>query len=124
MAATESNIQRDVMLACSEQGDTVWRNNTGVAWQGRDVRRQGRDLLLIDARPVRFGLAKGSSDLIGIRPVVITPEMVGRTVGVFLALEVKAPKGRVTAEQARFGAHVETRGGVFAVVRGVEDVPR
>jgi len=49
-------------------------------------------------RLVRYGLGNiskkhqrisASSDLIGITQVVITPEMVGKTLGVFTAIEVK-----------------------------------
>lgn len=65
-------------------GSRLWRNNVGCAWvpTARGLRR------------LRFGLAPGSSDVIGITPVLITAEMVGTTVGVFTAIEVKAP-GRV-----------------------------
>ena len=120
---TESTIQREIMLACSAAGDTIWRNNTGVAWQGSELRKQGRNMLIINARPVHFGLTKGSSDLIGIRPTIITPEMVCQTVAVFLALEVKTPSGRVSAAQKTFLAHVNAAGGLARVVRGVGDIP-
>lgn len=66
-------------------GVTLWRNNVGV-------------LLDATGRPVRYGLANESkaqnerlksADLIGWRTVTVTPDMVGRTVAVFLSREVK-----------------------------------
>ncbi len=119
----ESNLQRQIMLHASDAGYTVFRNNTGVAWTANERRRQGRDLLLVDARPVHFGLITGSSDLIGIRPVIVTPDMVGQTIGVFVALEVKTKRGRVTREQQHFLDHIAEQGGIAAVVRGVGDIP-
>lgn len=70
-------------------------------------------------RLVRYGLAAGSSDLIGWRSITITPEMVGLQVAIFTALEVKAPGGthRVTAEQHTFLRNVEAAGGIAGVAR-------
>lgn len=79
------------MLRCSKMGITTWRNNTGLAWTGSETQKQGRNLLIIDYRPIHFGLCKGSSDLIGIGPG-----------GQFLGIEVKRKGGRVSAEQQRF----------------------
>lgn len=42
-------------------------------------------------RRVISGLAKGSADLVGWIPIVVTPEMVGRRLAVFTSVEVKAP---------------------------------
>lgn len=115
----ESNIQREIMLASSALGSaTLFRNNVGLGWTGRtiSVGESGR-VVLADARPVKFGLCKGSGDLIGWRTVTITPEMVGRTVAVFASLEVKTKTGRVSPEQANFRAAVERAGGIAAVVR-------
>ena len=81
----ETDIQAAIRLAASQQGHVLWRNNSGVLRDERGV-------------PVRFGLCNDSaqlnnhaksSDLIGIKTVLITPEMVGQTVGVFWAVEVK-----------------------------------
>lgn len=83
--ASESDVQARVRLAASRAGDVLWRNNSGVLKDDRGV-------------PVRFGLCNESeklnkhaksSDLIGVKRVTVTPEMVGQTVGVFWAVEVK-----------------------------------
>lgn len=42
-------------------------------------------------------------------------------VGVFVAFEIKTPRGRLTDEQRMFGELVQRRGGFFAVLRSVED---
>ena len=104
----ESNIQKMVMLAISEIGSTVWRNNTGVLKNEAGI-------------PVRFGLCVGSSDLIGITPVTVTEDMVGKKVGVFTAVEVKTKTGRVSPDQQRFLAAVRRAGGIAGVARSVQD---
>jgi len=82
---TESNIQSRIRLEASRLGMRLWRNNVG-------------SLKAPDGSYIRFGLANDSptlnsvmksSDLIGIRPVVITQDMVGKTIGQFVAREVK-----------------------------------
>jgi hypothetical protein len=119
--SSEARAQSEVRLEAVEHGVTLFRNNVGVL---RDER----------GRPVRYGLANDSaqlnavlksSDLIGFRRVVITPEMVGRTVAVFTARECKASdwtyKGteREVAQQ-RFLDIVNQAGGdaAFATGRG------
>mgnify|MGYP006273510687 CR=1 FL=1 len=86
----------------------LYRNNTGTLYD-----RQGR--------PVTFGLAKGSADLIGWTTRTITPDMVGQTVAVFTSLEVKTPTGRVSPEQRQWLEAVQAAGGVAGVVRSVEE---
>ena len=62
------------------------------------------------ARYVRFGFV-GCSDIIGqMRD------------GRFLAIECKAPRGRVTDDQKAFLERVQRHGGVSGVVRSVQDV--
>lgn len=83
---SEAAIQKRVQLAATRQGWRLWRNNVGALKDERGV-------------PVRYGLANDSaalnkviksSDLIGIKPTLVTPDMVGATVGQFVAREVKA----------------------------------
>ncbi|MEY3928952.1 MAG: hypothetical protein RLZZ516_662 [Cyanobacteriota bacterium] len=71
-------------------------------------------------RFVRFGLCKGSSDLIGLRSVVVTPEMVGQRIAQFVALEIKAPQGVVSPQQQAFLRLVQQLGGVAAVCRSIQ----
>ena len=106
----ETDIQQRIRLALGTRPDLrLFRNQVG---QLPDPRT---------GRPVQFGLARGSADLIGWRSVVITPEMVGQRVAVFTSLEIKTPTGRLTpAQQAWLGA-VHNAGGIAGVARSVRD---
>ena len=108
---SEQHIQQRIRIACSRGSTRLWRNNTGAM---RDERGQ----------LVRFGLCPGSADLIGYRSITITPEMVGQTVAVFAAVEVKALTGRPTAQQTAFLEHVIAAGGLAGIARSVEDADR
>ena len=95
------------MLALSGLGARVFRNNVGLA-------------VYPDGSRVKYGLCVGSSDIIGFVPVVITPDMVGQTVAVFLAVETKAGT-KATKEQDAFIAMVQRFGGRAGVARSDED---
>jgi len=104
----EHEIQKRIRLACGRGPVRLWRNNTGAL-----VDQQGRF--------VRFGLCKGSSDLIGLRALEITPELVGQRIAQFIALEVKTAQGVLSPEQRAFLRLVQQLGGVAAVCRSVEE---
>lgn len=86
---TEARVQSLIRLEAGRDPTLkLWRNNVGV-------------LLDRNGRPVRYGLANDtkelnakikSGDLIGWRSIVITPDMVGRVVAVFVSRECK-PEG-------------------------------
>lgn len=87
MATPEGRASQVVALRASAWGSRLFRNNSGVLPDPNT------------GRPVRFGLGNESarinkemksSDYIGWTSVVITPEMVGKTVAVVTALEAKA----------------------------------
>lgn len=109
-SVSEMAVLRRILDACGRGAVRLFRNNTGALEDKT-------------GRVVRYGLCKGSSDLIGWRTVEVTPDMVGRKVAVFLALEVK-DRGRLTAEQAQFLQVVRESGGIAAEVRSVEDAER
>lgn len=81
----ESSVSQRNELAFVELGGILWRNNVGVAVDKRGI-------------PVRYGLANistkmnkqtKSGDQIGILPIVIRPDHVGKTFGLFVSIEDK-----------------------------------
>lgn len=102
---SEAAIQQQIRLALSSAGAVSFRNNVGSYMDPKT------------GRPIRYGLCVGSSDLIGWTPVTITPDMVGKTVAVFTACEVKAPGGRATPQQMNFIDQVIRAGGYAGVAR-------
>jgi hypothetical protein len=71
---------------------------------------------------IRYGVGNpGGSDLIGIKTITVTPEMVGQRIGVFAAIEVKTPTGRASEQQQRFLSMVGVLGGIAGIARSVED---
>lgn len=107
----ETKIQNRILLALSEAGCTVWRNETAGTWVGRVVHKDtGGTVTLANARQLRAGLCVGSSDIVGIAPC-----------GRFLAVEVKTAKGRISAEQTRFISAVRAAGGISGIARSVEE---
>lgn len=118
----ESTIQRQIMLAAAEAGYTLWRNNVGQAWAGKPVKRTPSHITLVEYYPIRFGLCRGSADLIGFKPHVVTGADVGKTLAVFAGIEIKTPRGRTSGEQANFRAKVLEAGGIGIIARSAEDI--
>lgn len=71
---------------------------------------------------MQFGVGSpGGSDLIGYRRVTVTPEMVGQSLAVFAAVEVKTPRGRIKPEQQQFVDHIRGAGGIAGIARSVDE---
>lgn len=84
----ETPIVQQILLALSDSVTRAFRNNVGALEDK-------------NGRWVTYGLSPGSADIIGIRSIVITPEMVGQTIGVFVSVEVKRPGPDRTDRQRR-----------------------
>lgn len=110
VANEETVLQQRIRLALGTLSNLrIFRNNTGSLPDPRT------------GRPIQFGLARGSADLIGWRTITVTPDMVGSQIAVFTSLEVKTPTGRLTPEQRNWLEAVQRAGGIAAVVRSVQD---
>jgi len=121
----ESNVQKLIQLALSDAGCTTWRNNVAKAWVGDQlIWNADGSLTIIKPRVLNAGLCKGSSDLIGIAPKIVTESMVGSKIGVFFAPEIKSATGRPTKDQTIFLRHVISTGGIAGICRSTDDALR
>lgn len=118
---SETDLQRSIVLALSDNPRVrLFRNNVGEAWAGRNFTIRNGQLVAGSAHRIKYGLAVGSSDLIGWRSITITPEMAGSTIAAFTAIEVKTARGRTTEEQTSFLSIVRDMGGLSGIARSTE----
>jgi hypothetical protein len=130
MATPEAKASQEVKLRASEWGCKLFRNNSGALPNPET------------GIPVRYGLGNiskkhnakiKSSDEIGWTPVLVTPEMVGKTIAVFTAFENKTdkfiireqyPENSREAAQFKFIKIVKRAGGIGGFTRNAADVDR
>ena len=119
---SEAEVQNDIRVAAVQQGDILWRNNSGVLPDKHGT-------------PVRFGLGNdspplnkvwASPDLVGGTQLFITQEWVGRCVLIFTGCEVKKEGwGRVSTlheqAQAKCLTDINQRGGIGFFAQSIED---
>jgi hypothetical protein len=93
----EGRVKAAVLRYLQRRGVFCWNNPTGA-------------VRIAPGRWLSFG-KKGSADIIGILPG-----------GRFLAVEVKAPQGRLSPEQREFLERVSALGGMAFVAKSAADV--
>ena len=110
VANYETKLQQEIRLALGRIPSLrLFRNQVG---QLPDPRT---------GRYVQFGLAKGSSDLVGFKTVKITPEMIGQEVAQFVSIEIKTERGKLTEVQENWLQKVHDSGGIVGVARSIQD---
>jgi hypothetical protein len=116
---TEAFVQSQIVLEAAQKGIRLYRNNVGAL--ADDTGRVVRYGLANDSKSVNEKIKSG--DLIGIRPVTITPAHVGYVIGQFISREAKRPgwkysgQGREPAQLA-WAEHVCALGGDGAFCTG------
>ncbi len=81
---TEDWVMSNVLLESSSVGARLWRNNVGATVTDNGFLRYG----ICNETPAVNKVLK-SSDFIGCTPIVIDWTHVGRTLGIFTAIETK-----------------------------------
>ena len=110
MSNQETVLQQNIRLALGQHSNLrFFRNETGKLPNPRT------------GKWVRFGLAKGSSDLIGFKTIKVTPEMIGQDLAVFCSVEVKTNTGQLSEYQHNWLQAVKSAGGIVGVARNVRD---
>lgn len=118
---SEDEVQQLIQLEAAKMGILLMRNNSGML---KDE----------TGRPVRYGLGNvtkegnkvfKSSDLIAVTPVKITQDMVGQTLGVFTAIEVKREGWKYKGDEREVGQKnfidfVLARGGIAYFCESVD----
>ncbi len=104
----------------------LWRCNSGAAWGGEFLKPSESFRIFGVRVPLLRNLRKielwpvGAPDLCGFDSVVITPEMVGRRVAVFVGAEIKAGDDKMKPEQKNWRDLIVRMGGVHREVRESE----
>lgn len=69
------------------------------------------DIIIVNPQIVSYGLLPGSGDLVGWAPVVITEDMVGKTIAQFTSIEVKTKNDSISPDQKVWNKAVLADGG-------------
>lgn len=117
---TEHPVQNEIRNDLA--GDVfLFRANVGRGWTGSEVITLANgDKLIRNPRVFDTGLPAGFTDLFGFRPVVVTPDMVGQTLAVFVAIDAKSKDGRASDKQQNFVNAVNNNGGRAGFASSVE----
>lgn len=109
---SEKLLQAQIMRELGSRPDVrIFRNQVGT-------------YRLEDGRVITSGLCKGSADLVGWQTVTITQDMVGKQAAVFLSVEVKGERTRVTPEQENWAAFVKKCGGKAVIARSLQEAEK
>jgi hypothetical protein len=102
----EAQIQSEIRITLGRIPDLrMFRNNVGVAQ--------------VRGTHIRYGLAKGSADLIGW--LALKPPLVPYPIARFMSLEIKTETGKPTEEQKMWMEMVQRFGGFACIVRSPKE---
>lgn len=122
---SEHAIQNEIWNSLAKPACRTFRANVGQAWTGSEcIKLANGDMLIKNPRLFKTGLPTGFSDLFGLVQHTVTEEDVGKALALFYAIEVKAPKGKLSEQQERFLAAMTMCGARAGVARSVAEAHR
>lgn len=94
--------------------------DAGTIWLARNNNGQ---IIKRFVQFMAFGLGTGTSDYIGCKSIIITQDMVGKQIAVFMAVEGKRySNGKPDENQAKFIKAIHAMGGIALVVNAEEEL--
>lgn len=113
----EKSLAANIRIAAPKHNARMFRNQVGTyimadpkCWS---CQKHGRR--------ISSGFGKDSPDQVGWQTVVVTPEMVGTKVAVFVGMELKTGKRKPTGGQYNWLKVIKDSGGIAGVVRTIEE---
>lgn len=104
-------VAHPALLAVGQRPDVlIWKQPVGLFRALNDPERKV------------FVGTPGQSDAMAVVAVTITPDMVGKTIGVAVAPEFKTAEGKQRKSQELWEAAFTQRGGVYRLVRSQADM--
>lgn len=112
-AIYEADVNRAIASWARASADVIlWRNSRGVAELPNGAR-------------ITYGVGPNSAaDWIGYQIVQVTPEMVGKRLAIFLAIEAKRQGADPTDDQYKFLSQIQFDGGISGCARSADDCER
>lgn len=107
----ETRIQNASLIAVGQRPDVLAMRLHSGCFRSMDD----------PTKMVRVG-QPGLPDTMLLVATEITPDMIGKTVAVAVAAEIKTAKGRQSDAQARWQAAFEQRGGIYALIRSPDEM--
>lgn len=118
---SENQVKDQIKLLSQEYKLALFSNPVGTGWVGKFIGFDGSTALILGGHRISFGLHEGSPDQCGWLPVKITPEMVGKTVAVFVGFEAKDGRNKPELEQVQFIDRLIADGAIAGVCYSGED---
>ena len=129
MENAHSKLVNDTLISQQDENTRLWKNATGLAvdydsaksliyYLGKRAGMSDReiDINFYKLRKIKFG-AVGAPDIIGIRKIHITSEMVGFDIGLWVGYECKTGKAVQSKQQKLFEKMITAFGGLYKVIK-------
>ena len=101
----------------------LFSNLRGNFYAGKLIKHNGSSVVLGFARRLKAGCGPdGMPDYIGWRQLTITPDMIGKTIAQFCAMELKRfdGQGRTTPEQIDMRDLINAQGGFAHIISSID----